>query len=390
MHISHSSDASQAAMATLIGDIYEAGIDPARWAQVVTGAARLIGGSASLVYGLEDARHQAGWFGHRFPASAMESYAAHFQSTNVWAHEIDRRRIPVGVPVITDALVELRRLERSEFYADYLRNLDIHRACTVLLRKDEQTGSESHLCIYRSCSESAFEADAGNLMQLLVPHLQRAQRTGRMLGQLDMRAQSAFAAIDAMSFGIVMFSSHGTVLHLNPAAAAIMSERDGLTVVRGRLRMARDGDSSRLASLIARASPGGGSGRPVGGALLLHRPSGKRPLQLAVSPLSDRSVQLLGSDANATAMCLISGHETQMADASQLLPQLYGLTPAETRLATGLMDGLSITEFAASNGISTNTAKTQLAGLFAKTGTHRQAALVAVLHAACGHQRFGQ
>ena len=143
-----------------------------------------------------------------------------------------------------------------------------------------------------------------------------------------------------------------------------------------------------LASL--RQQVRGGGGRPVGGALQLYRPSGKRPLQLAVSPLSDQGGQLVGSDAGATAMCLISGHERQMTDAGQLLPQLYGLTPSETRLATGFIDGLSITEFAATNGISTNTAKTQLAGLFAKTGTHRQAELVAMLHAACGHLRIGQ
>ena len=379
---------SPAALMALIGNIYEAGIDPARWADVVTGTARLMRGSASLIYGLRDARHQAGWFGHRFPSSAMESYVAHFRLTNLWAHEIDRLRIPVGTPVNTDALVEPGNLEHSEFYADYLKDLDIHRACTVLLCKDEQSSSESHLCIYRSRSESPFESEAENLLRLLVPHLQRAQHMGRALAQLDAHSQSAFAVIDAMSVGIVMFSSVGTVVHLNPAAEAILNERDGLSVVLGRLRTVRDGETSRLARFIERACRMGT--RPIGGAIQLFRPSGKRPLTLVVSPLSDQVANLVGIDANATAMCLISGHERQTTDARELLPQLYGLTPYETRLAVGLLNGLSVSEFAAAVGVSKNTARTQLAGLFAKSGTHRQAELIAVLRAACGHVRIGE
>ena len=60
----------------------------------------------------------------------------------------------------------------------------------------------------------------------------------------------------------------------------------------------------------------------------------------------------------------------------------------KTRLAVGLLDGPSIGEFAAAVGVSTNTAKTQLAGLFAKSGAHhRQAELIAVLRAAgCGRR----
>jgi DNA-binding CsgD family transcriptional regulator len=54
-------------------------------------------------------------------------------------------------------------------------------------------------------------------------------------------------------------------------------------------------------------------------------------------------------------------------------------TAAEARLAKALLNGQSLTDFSEDAGISINTARKQLAALFAKTGTNRQAALVAWL-----------
>ena len=69
------------------------------------------------------------------------------------------------------------------------------------------------------------------------------------------------------------------------------------------------------------------------------------------------------------------------------LPQRYGailtivlgLTMAEARLASVLNRGLSLVDAAKQLGIAHNTAKVQLRSVFAKTGVHRQAQLVALL-----------
>ncbi len=51
----------------------------------------------------------------------------------------------------------------------------------------------------------------------------------------------------------------------------------------------------------------------------------------------------------------------------------------EAAIAAALASGRSIDEFAASQRISLNTARTHLKSIFAKTGTRRQAQLVALL-----------
>jgi DNA-binding CsgD family transcriptional regulator len=61
------------------------------------------------------------------------------------------------------------------------------------------------------------------------------------------------------------------------------------------------------------------------------------------------------------------------------LRALFGLTSAEARLAQHLARGDSVEEIAQTLCIKMSTARTQLAAIFAKTDTRRQAKLVAIL-----------
>jgi DNA-binding CsgD family transcriptional regulator len=61
------------------------------------------------------------------------------------------------------------------------------------------------------------------------------------------------------------------------------------------------------------------------------------------------------------------------------LRALFDLTAAETRLAQHLARGDSVEEAAQALSIKMTTARTQLAAVFAKTDTRRQAKLVAIL-----------
>jgi DNA-binding CsgD family transcriptional regulator len=62
-----------------------------------------------------------------------------------------------------------------------------------------------------------------------------------------------------------------------------------------------------------------------------------------------------------------------------LLAQAFALTPAEARLAVIIAQGATPERAAGVLGISRQTARNQLKAVFAKTGTHRQSELVALL-----------
>jgi len=64
------------------------------------------------------------------------------------------------------------------------------------------------------------------------------------------------------------------------------------------------------------------------------------------------------------------------------LRHLFGLTGAEAKLAARLASGRSLEEVASELRITVGTARSQLRSIFAKTHTHRQAELVALLNRA--------
>ncbi len=64
-----------------------------------------------------------------------------------------------------------------------------------------------------------------------------------------------------------------------------------------------------------------------------------------------------------------------------LLEGLFDLTTAEARVANGILSGRSLDDIAIASGLSKETTRTQLKGVFAKTATKRQAELVSLLSA---------
>jgi DNA-binding CsgD family transcriptional regulator len=116
-----------------------------------------------------------------------------------------------------------------------------------------------------------------------------------------------------------------------------------------------------------------GRGTAAGGALRLSRPSHKRPYVAMVSPLAPRWAR------EPAALVLVSDPDEAPMVPREVLIQLFGLTPAEARLALALGAGESLEDAAETFGVGLTTVRTQLRQVFAKTDTNRQADLVRLL-----------
>jgi DNA-binding CsgD family transcriptional regulator len=76
---------------------------------------------------------------------------------------------------------------------------------------------------------------------------------------------------------------------------------------------------------------------------------------------------------------ILSDLERRCAPDMRLLSRAFGLSPAETRLAALIATGFSIERAVEELGIARETVRNQLKAIFAKTDTHRQSELVALL-----------
>ena len=98
--------------------------------------------------------------------------------------------------------------------------------------------------------------------------------------------------------------------------------------------------------------------------------TGLRPLLL---------LPLLDEDHREDSQCLVADLEHLPRPKHRLVRELFGLTEAEAEISCELAQGRSLSEIARSVGVSVNTVRTQLKGIFAKTGTHKQIEVVALM-----------
>ncbi|WP_018261261.1 helix-turn-helix transcriptional regulator [Methylobacterium sp. WSM2598] len=105
--------------------------------------------------------------------------------------------------------------------------------------------------------------------------------------------------------------------------------------------------------------------------VLIDRP-GQRPLIMHATP-----VPVLGEDGPHSVLILVDLDDSTRPSTAAL-ERIFGLTPAEARLAVKLTRGDTLAEIAEQHGLSVHTVRTQLAAVFSKTNTSRQAELVAL------------
>ncbi|PYX84274.1 MAG: hypothetical protein DMG70_07080 [Acidobacteria bacterium] len=192
--------------------------------------------------------------------------------------------------------------------------------------------------------------------------------------------RAGLEALDLLNVGVAVTNLAGQVLVANRAADEIIAARDGLELTsRGELSIARGSSNPSCAALRERtAGPMVlGTARNKDSALIVQRPSGKRPLMVRLRPI-DRNV-VNADPAAAAALVVILDPDSSVEAGEAELRQLYEFTPTEARLASLLIEGKSLNECCDELGIRVSTGRMHLGNLFAKTGVQRQSQLVLLL-----------
>lgn len=219
----------------------------------------------------------------------------------------------------------------------------------------------------------------------LLPHVARAVQIDHKVEAARWEEEASRALVDRLPVGIVMVDAGGRVLSMNRRAEGFVAGADGLTVDRaGILRAATAAGSARLLELIGATAESGSSD-----AILVERPSQRRPFSVLVTPLADG-----GSEwglRRAAAMVVIGDPDLEAEVSPDSLRALYGLTGRQAVLVSELCKGGRLEDVAGTFGISRNTAKVQLSRIFERTNTRRQSELIkmilsgpALLHLAGG------
>ena len=237
----------------------------------------------------------------------------------------------------------------------------------------------SLMVILREKTKGPYDRPDLELLRALLPHLSQALKLYGRIASLESSRRGLEDSLDRISTGVLLLDAGGRVLFANRAAERIASQDDGLRITRDGLATALPRESAALGRLVAAAAlTTNGNGSAAGGELLLSRPSLRRPLALAVSPLPKDGFLPSLPGVPAVAVFISDPEAAGESDAA-LLARLYGLTPAESRVTAALMSGGDLREVSDALGISYHTGRAQMKSVFSKTGARRQAELVQLL-----------
>jgi DNA-binding CsgD family transcriptional regulator len=276
-------------------------------------------------------------------------------------------------------------MERTEFYNDFLRPMGAYFQFGGFISQEES--SFGVISTLRPKKLGLVEREA-DLLRLLMPHLQRAIQVHSRVVGLQNQLEVATDALDRLLVGVILVDSEGQVLFANQAAMKIVNQRDGLSISREGLTAGRSNEHAVLRQLICGASATSkGNGVHPGGMMLVSRPSLKRPFSLMVAPRPSNGFGL--GPAHSAAIIFVSDPDSEIELEHVVLARLFGLTPAEAKLAASLMQGKSLEESAGELSITRETARTHLKRIFDKTSTHRQGELVHLLLTAVPQVRVG-
>ncbi|HEX3886729.1 MAG TPA: helix-turn-helix transcriptional regulator [Phenylobacterium sp.] len=362
--------------------VYGAAVEPALWTPVMERYADAIGGDKGWLSLLNILDGKGGGFISRIDPGEMCRFNNHYADRNP-LHMVDDPHsfLRSWVPrILTDEdWIPKSDLLKSEYYNDFLKPQDIHSCIMVrLARRGTETAT---LNITRPARRGQFERAEVEFAESLHPHLIRAFELGQKLA-LDRALTGSFATVfDELTHGLFLLDGEGRVQHLNAAAETLVAAGRGLQVTCGRL-MALDPAASRtLQALIGRAACHETEDR-TGGSMALTTSASLAPLSVTVAPVRLPSLAMLGG-GSAVIVC-VTDIEAQVKLPEQRLRDLFGLTPAEARLALALFEGATLAEAAEALTISRFTAQNHLARIFEKTGVNRQAALIKLMMRAVG------
>lgn len=235
---------------------------------------------------------------------------------------------------------------------------------------------------------SATHRDGGELqdrrrdgrLSRVLPHWTRAARLQHRHFELSCLASVGLASLDALDFGVMVLHADRRVRYANRWAEALLQSDTRLTVEHGVLTAHDAPLRATLGRLLERAvRPHGAEPSAHAAGSWMHVTSHGQSVPLIVMPLTSRQ-PVEGSWPLPYALLLMGNSSSRSVLDAAVLATLFGLTRKEGIIAARLATGETVAEIADREELSPHTVRVQLRDILRKTGTHRQAELVRLLH----------
>lgn len=369
----------------LVGDIYDAALNPALWPQVLRQIVELSESNSAVLTVLDELNPDYTFaFSHNIPEEALRVYReAKLDVVDMEVHA--GYMIPRGLGST------MRSTEAYGTQEEYVRRCgDLYQRCFVpsnvhylvgvlLDHADFRTAT---LGIHRPAHWAPPGDEQERLLGRLGNHLRRALQIHRQITAVQQRNAELYRLLDGLVAGVLLLNLQGQVRYANPRAESLLAYHGALRATREGLQASLLSQKPALQALIHSAIATGrreADQRNAGGVIGLQRETGATPLMLTVTPLSELAgYRELASEGVAAAVFLTdpdAGHVLSR----KLLKNIYGLHERECEVCEAFVNHTTLEGVAGACGLSLASVRTYMKGIYEKTGRHSQAQLLRLL-----------
>lgn len=234
-----------------------------------------------------------------------------------------------------------------------------------------QESADYALWIFRDRETARFDAEETDLAGIVLAQIARALNLASRIDSDSIEKAIYSSVLQRLHVGVVIVDKQGRTSRASAVAGLILSKRDGLQIQAGRLRATNAVEDRALQAAIRAALQDVATGNVTNTrGLSLTKCSGARTLGVVICPVAGPA------GAGPVAAVYVRDCDEALGVESDIVRQIFDLTPAEAAVTHRLAAGLSLEDAAASLAISRNTARAHLRSIFSKSGITRQTELV--------------
>ncbi len=354
----------------LIGEIYDASLDPELWTPVFEQICRFLGCSSAHLFAQDYGGKTNRYFTWGDEPGFTQLYIDKYAKINPMFPSALFFNIEEVHQLIE--IIPREEVRRTRFCVEWMAPQEIIDDMFTILEKSATTCSLFQ--VIRRRSDGVVDENAKQRMALLAPHIRRSVLIGKVIDLKKVEAAALADSFDTLSAGMFMVDSLGRIVHANASGHSMLVEAKVLHSVGGHLGAIDAAANHALLESFAACE----SGDPALGRKGIAVPLIARDDESYVAnvlPLTSGARRNAGISYCAVATIFVHKAALDLSPPEALAKQ-FKLTPAELRVLFALVEIGGVPEAAEVLGISEATTRTHLRHLFEKTETSRQAELI--------------
>lgn len=360
-------------VSALIGDIYDAALDPALWPRVLDSISGYVGVAQTNLSSHDNIRKSTDLYfvSARDDPRYRQLYLDTYFKINPMFPTIVF--CEAEKPLAIGDVFPREEFCKTKFSREWLAPQGFVDSAFSVLEK-WRTGCALFTAIRRG-RQGLVDDETRRRFALLIPHVRRSLLIGRVIDLNKIEAAALADALDTLAAAMFLVDARGSIVHVNVSGHVMLAEGRVLKTVGGRLRAVEPQPDQALGDIFATAPEGDISLGRKGIAVPLMARDGERYVA-NVLPLTSGARRKAGISYAAVAVVFVRKAALDLPSPPEVISQQFQLTPAELRVLFAIVDVGGIAEVAEILGVSENTVRTHLQHVFNKTDTGRQAELV--------------